>query len=169
MCKKIRLEVFFFVICIAFNNKHAGTFFQWRDLYINLFQYEWQKKYFLLFQLPTLPFLTLTITSEALCYLFPLPPPADLKARNKKNKSFNRMKEKQREQWNFEFVSQEPGWFLNNVQFLIITPSLLMSRHSYITLTNQSRIYLILPQLSSVLLVMSKYVSGLQIYSETPI
>lgn len=42
-----------------------------------------------------------------------------------------------------------------------------MPRHSYIALTNQNRIHMILPQLNSVLSVTSKYLSGLQIQTYT--
>lgn len=53
----------------------------------------------------------------------------------------------------------EPIDFLIMYNFLLLCPFLLLPRLSYITLTNKNRVYLILPQLNSMLSVMFKYVS----------
>lgn len=53
----------------------------------------------------------------------------------------------------------EPIDFLIMYNFLLLRPFLLLPRLSYITLTSKNRIYLILPQLNSMLSVMFKYVS----------
>lgn len=53
----------------------------------------------------------------------------------------------------------EPIDFLIMYNFLLLLPFLLLPRLSCITLTNKNRIYLILPQLNSMLSVMFKYVS----------